>query len=169
MHLESFCCTLEADEETISLRGNEGMSEMRILIADRRPRIRFALCVLLKRQKGLDLVGEAADARDFEAQIESARPDAVLLDWRLDGSATADLLAALRERYPRLYIAVLSGRPEEQHAALAAGADVFVSKIDPPNKLLAAIRCVQQLRAAAPSLEQVSRDQMLLDGGGGRC
>ena len=34
---------------------------------------------------------------------------------------------------------VLSGRPEARQMALAAGADEFVSKIDPPEKLLAAI------------------------------
>lgn len=123
------------------------MHRTRILIADRRPRIRFALCALLKRQAGLEIVGEATDAEDLARQIEIARPDALLLDWRLDDRATADLLVALRKTWPDLYVIVLSGWPEAQSAALAAGADLFVSKIDPPDRLLAAIGSVQREQA----------------------
>jgi DNA-binding NarL/FixJ family response regulator len=131
------------------------MSKTRILIADQRPRIRFALCALLKRQSGLELVGEAADAEALVTQIESTHPDALLLDWRLDGRATADLLPILRERCPGLSVIVLSGRPEAQRAARAAGADAFVSKIDPPDKLLAAVGSVPRVQVALPSLEQI--------------
>ena len=130
------------------------MNKTRILIADRRPRIRFALCALLKQQAGLELVGEAANVEDLETQIEIASPDVILLDWRLDGLATADWLAALRKACPGLYVIVLSGRPAVQRAVLAAGADAFVSKIDPPDKLLAAVGSVQRVRFAWPSLEQ---------------
>lgn len=124
------------------------MHRTRILIADRRPRIRFALGALLKRQEGLEIVGEAADAEDLARQIEIARPDALLLDWRLDDRATADLLVALKKAWPDLYVIVLSGWPEAQSAALAAGADLFVSKIDPPDRLLAATSSLQCLQTA---------------------
>ena len=130
------------------------MNKTRILIADRRPSIRFALCTLLKQQAGLEPVGEAADTKDLERQIELTRPDVILLDWRLDGLATADWLVDLRKASPGLYVIVLSGRPEVQRAVLAAGADAFVSKIDPPDKLLAAVDSVQRVRFAWPSLEQ---------------
>jgi DNA-binding NarL/FixJ family response regulator len=36
-------------------------------------------------------------------------------------------------------VIALSGRPEARQAALAAGANDFVSKSDPPDRLLAAI------------------------------
>jgi len=120
----------------------------RILIADGRPRVRFALRALLGRQSGLDIVGEASDAEDLLTQIECNCPDVVLLDWRLEGLETADLLAALRWRCPGLYVIVLSGRPEARRMAIDAGADAFVSKIDPPDRLLAAIRSMQRMDAA---------------------
>ena len=120
----------------------------RILIADGRPKVRFALRTLLRRQPGLDIVGEAQDAEDLLAQIEGNCPDIVLLDWRLEGLETADLLAVLRWRCPGVYVIVLSGRPEARRRALDAGADVFVSKVDPPDRLLAAIRSVQRVDAA---------------------
>jgi DNA-binding NarL/FixJ family response regulator len=39
-----------------------------------------------------------------------------------------------------MHIIALSSRPGARPLALAAGADVFVSKGDPPDRLLAAIR-----------------------------
>jgi DNA-binding NarL/FixJ family response regulator len=124
------------------------VSQTRILIADKRRKTRFALRVLLRRQPGLEIVGEAADARELWEQIEMACPDVVLLDWWLDSSETADLLKALRWNCPGVYIVVLSGLPEARRAALASGADAFASKVDPPEQLLAAIHSVQRVEAA---------------------
>jgi CheY-like chemotaxis protein len=61
------------------------------------------------------------------------------LDWQLPGLAADHLLTTLREACPGLYVIALSGRPEARRAALAAGADAFVYKCDPPERLLAAI------------------------------
>ena len=54
--------------------------------------------------------------------------------------AAEDLLMALRAACPALAVIVLSGQPEAEGSALAAGADAFVSKADPPEQVLAAIR-----------------------------
>jgi DNA-binding NarL/FixJ family response regulator len=112
---------------------------MRILVADDQPRIRFALRVLLERQAGLKVVGEAVDAEDLLAQAEVTYPDVVLLGWELSGLAAVGSMSALREACPDLLVIALSGRPEARRAALDAGADAFVSKGDPPERLLAAI------------------------------
>ena len=124
------------------------MSVTTILIADRCPRNRFALRALLGRQPGLDIVGEVAHGEDLLIQIDATTPEIVLLDWRLEGSETADLLAVLSWRCPSQYTIVLSGRPEDRNAALAAGADAFVSKVYPAGRLLAAIRSMQRMDAA---------------------
>ena len=63
----------------------------------------------------------------------------VLLDWELPGLEADGLLPTLRELCPRLKVIALSGRPEARHAALDAGVDAFVSKGDPPERLLAAV------------------------------
>ena len=87
----------------------------------------------------MNVVGEAIEADELLAQVETARPDIVLLDWELPGLPRHDVLPALRARCPRLKVIALSGRPEARQAALAAGADAFVSKGDPPEQLLAAM------------------------------
>jgi len=112
---------------------------MRILLADDQPRVRFALRVLLEQQPGFEVVGKAADAEDLLAQAQATYPDLVLLGWELPGLAATDSLSALRGICAHLVVIALSGRPEARRAALAAGADAFVSKADPPERLLAAI------------------------------
>jgi DNA-binding NarL/FixJ family response regulator len=112
---------------------------MRILLADDQARVRFALRVLLAQQPDIEVVGEASSADDLAAQLMAACPDLALLDWELPGLAVDGGLPALRKLCPRLAITVLSSRPGARRAAQAAGADAFVSKGDPPERLLAAI------------------------------
>jgi len=120
---------------------------MQILLADNQPQVRFGLNVLLEHQTGIEIVGEAANARDLLAQSKTTCPDLILLDWTLPKMRAVDLLAKLRELCPNVTIIVLSGRPEARKAALKAGADGFVGKYELPEKLLAAIRgcpCTQE-------------------------
>lgn len=112
---------------------------MRILLADNQPKVRFALRVLLERQVGFEIVGEIDDAENLLAQAEVTDPDLVLLSWELPGLPAVDPLAALREVCPDLLVIALSGRLKARQAALDAGADAFVSKSDPPERLLTAI------------------------------
>lgn len=116
---------------------------MRILLADDQPRVRFALRTLLERQPDLEIVGEAGSGQDLRDQIEPAHPDLLLLDWELPGERALDILSALRMTYPALRVVALSGRSEARRAALQAGVDAFVSKADPPECLLAAIRATR--------------------------
>ena len=112
---------------------------MRILLADQESNVRYGLRVLLEERPEFELVGEAADAGELVAQVEAACPDLVLLSWGLPGLAGTDLLPALRRFCDDLYVIVLSGRPEARQAVLDAGANAFISKVEPPERLLAAI------------------------------
>ena len=112
---------------------------MRILLADDQPNVRYALSVLLTRQSELDMVGEATDAYELEALMTSVEPDMLILDWLLPGLAEVGSIAALRFNRPELIIIALSGRPELGREAINGGADAFVSKIDPPERLLITI------------------------------
>ena len=112
---------------------------MRILLADNQARVRFALRALLDQQPGLTVIGEASEVGDTLLQVETAQPDLILLDWDLRGSVL-ELLPALHSVCPELKVIALSARPELRSAILAAGVDAFVSKTDPPERLLAAIQ-----------------------------
>jgi DNA-binding response OmpR family regulator len=116
-----------------------GNKETRILVADDDVRVRSALQLLLRQEPGL-VVGECSDLDSLLIQIEKFRPDLVLLDWELRGRpATAVLFpACVLDFHPKTI--VLSSRPESEQPALAAGADAFVSKTDPPEELLSTFR-----------------------------
>ena len=124
---------------------------MHIQLADSRPRVRFALRALLEEQPGMRIVGEVTRSRDLLAQVEVICPDLLLLSWELPGLPGADLLVLLRKICPHLYVIVLSGQQAARQAALAAGADAFVSKITPPEGLLAAIEAAKKSKNASES------------------
>lgn len=113
---------------------------MEILIADSHDQVRFALRVMLSRQPGLQVVGEAADAAQLLALARVAMADLVLVDWELAGLASLGGLAAIHHACPTLRIVVLSSRFGVKQAAEGNGVDAFVSKGDPPERLLAVIR-----------------------------
>lgn len=120
---------------------------MRILLADDQPKVRFALRVLLEQEPGMAIVGEAADRDDLLTRVATTLPDVVLLGWELPGLTPVDPLSYLRRIRPDLVVIALSVRSEARSAALSAGANAFVSKGDPPERLLAAIR-TQEFEAA---------------------
>ena len=127
---------------------SQGVTFMQILVADNQPQVRFGLCVLLEHQPQIQVVGEAANARDLLVHSKAACPDLILLDWRLPKMRPADLIARLHETCPHVMVIVLSGRPETRQAALDAGADGFVGKYELPERLLAAVRqCCPELNA----------------------
>lgn len=115
---------------------------MRIVLADHQTKVRFALRMLLVRQPGLEVVGEAATVEDLVARVDATKPDLLLLHWRL-GEEMPDLVATLKRNHPRLRVIALSVRQEACQPALDAGAQAFVCKMDPPEKLLAAIEKVR--------------------------
>ena len=117
---------------------------MRVLIADHVPRVQMGLRVLLEQQPGLEVVGEVADAGELLAQVTATCPDLLLLAWELPGLVRVNLLPALRNVCPDLLVIVLSGRSEARGSALVAGADAFVSKVAPPERLLATIVSIKQ-------------------------
>jgi len=113
---------------------------MHVLLADDQAKVRSALRLVLEQQPGVSILGEAVDATGLLDWVRAVCPDVVLLDWELPGLKADSLLPTLRQLCPHLKVIALSGRPEARQAALAAGADAFVSKGDPPEQLLAAVR-----------------------------
>jgi DNA-binding NarL/FixJ family response regulator len=105
--------------------------------------MRLALKTLLDTRPGLKVVGEAAEKGEMISQIESTRPDLLLLDDDLSVEAMADLIAALQQFDPPPMVMVLGDRSESRDSYLEVGAVAFVSKSDPPKSLLTAIEGIR--------------------------
>jgi DNA-binding NarL/FixJ family response regulator len=113
---------------------------MRVLLAGGQAKVRWALHFFLKEQPGLIPVGETSEVETLLNQVTTTGADVVLLDWELPGYAPAELLAKLHQMNQRLWVVILSDHPDVRPAALAAGADAFICKNDPPQVLLAALQ-----------------------------
>ena len=113
---------------------------LNILIGDAQSRIRHGLHVLLEQQAGWKVSGEVKDAQALLDAIRIGCPDLVLLDYELPGMPAKELLTHIHQACPHLRVIFMSGKDELRQMALQAGADIFVYKADPPEKLLELIR-----------------------------
>jgi amidohydrolase len=125
--------------------------------------VRRALHFFLKAQPGLNLVGETSAAESLLGQVEATRPEVVLLDWELPGCIPAEVLKELRQANHRLRVIALTRDAEAQYAALAAGANGFISKSDPPQMLLVALQAVNPIENNIKVQAISSRRQTMLD------
>jgi DNA-binding NarL/FixJ family response regulator len=115
------------------------MNWMRVLLADGRSKVRFALRVLLEQRSGLTVVSEIDNAESLLSQIKITNPDAILLDWELPNLEGFEVIKFIRQQNPDLKIVALSGDPGAQKSSQEAGVDAFVAKTEPPERLLSAI------------------------------
>jgi DNA-binding NarL/FixJ family response regulator len=111
----------------------------KVLIADDRARVRFALGVLLGKLENIEVVGEATDAEGLMERTQECCPDLVLVDWDLPGLNEGPFIRELQNGSPETKLVVLSGQPEVRAAAIQAGADSFVNKTEGPSCLLLVI------------------------------
>ena len=112
---------------------------MRILAAVYYEPLLSALSAWIEECTKFTLAGAVRDAQSLLEQAEATQPDLVLLDWELRSPPTADLIASLHALDSQPKVVVLSLRLEAEQTALAAGADAFFVKGDPPERLLTAL------------------------------
>lgn len=112
---------------------------MKILLADDNPEVRSALRLLLEQEPLSALVLEVSDSQSLLAHVSKDCPMVLLLDWELPGLQGTDFLEGVRASCPQLKIIALSSKFEARQQALAARVDAFVSKAEPPEKILSTI------------------------------
>ena len=69
----------------------------------------------------------------LQRQVQSLRPDLVIVAWTLVVTHAEAALEALRASSRGVRIVVLGLRPETRTEALAAGADAYISMVDAPD------------------------------------
>lgn len=116
---------------------------MRIVIADRHAEVRSALRLLLENMDSTwSVIAEAADLKALQSCGNLKDADLILLEWSLPGlgsSAPAEKVLALRNSGLRRIIA-LGSCLDEGEPAQTAGVDAFISKIEPPDRMISLLR-----------------------------
>ncbi len=106
------------------------MQHQRILLVDDHEVVRLGLKALINRQRGMEVVGEAANAAEAVAQSLSLRPDVVILDIRLGGASGIDACQEITKQLPHTKVIMLTSYAEDEmlFAAVRAGATGYVLK-----------------------------------------
>jgi NarL family two-component system response regulator LiaR len=132
-------------------------NKIRVLLVDDSQVFLRAATAYLQRQPELEIVSALTSAVDVLEQIEELQPQVVLADLNMPGMTGLELITRLKELTPnvRLIALTLLSAARHRQAALAAGADDYVSKGDLISHLLPAIH--RAVRKGDVSLGQENR------------
>jgi DNA-binding NarL/FixJ family response regulator len=128
------------------------MKKQRIVLVDDHELVRIGLKSLLERHPQFDVVGEAGSAREALEQVESLKPDVVVMDIRLPGTSGIDACEQIVNQFPETKVLMLTSYAEDEmlFSAIRAGASGYVLKQIGSEDLIKAI-------------ESVGRGEALLD------
>jgi len=110
-------------------------SILRVLIVDDQPRARQSMKALLGVWYPAAEVREAADGSEAVQSAAEFGPDIICMDARMPKMGGLEATRRIKAIAPGSRIIVLSIYPDLEAEALQAGADAFVGKSEPPEKL----------------------------------
>jgi DNA-binding NarL/FixJ family response regulator len=115
------------------------VSTTRVLVADPNSSVRASLRAFVEAEPGLEFVGDVSDAHWLLWAFRVAEPDLLLVDCSLPGGCLTSIMESVRTRRPDTRIVMLGSGPWQEPTAREAGADTFVSKVESPDVLRAAL------------------------------
>ena len=103
---------------------------MKVFIADDSRVVVERLADLLQEVPGVQLVGRAKDAPEAIHLIVKMNPDAVILDLQMPGGSGLEVLRAIRQSHPSVWVLICTNYPYPQYReeCFAAGANYFLDK-----------------------------------------
>ena len=117
---------------------------MRVFLIDSQPIFREGLKKIIASQRDLDVVGEADTCQQMIPTAQNA--DLLIVDGEMESLNFLGSLNKSRSKHGPPYVLILTRYVQEHHAVqmLRAGADGYLCKSDPPDKLLDAIRKISR-------------------------
>jgi two-component system NarL family response regulator len=119
--------------------------QIRVIIADDHPVVRQGLATILKSQKDMKIVAEAADGEEACELYDQLSPDVLMLDLRMpkkDGLQVVTELMSRRGSRPRIIVMTAYETEEDIRQPLKAGAKAFLVKAAHPQQIREAVRKV---------------------------
>lgn len=117
---------------------------IRLMLVDDHAMLREGLRSKFESCADIQIVGEAASAREFLSKLPAAKPSVAILDMKLPDGNGITLIRQVKEAQPDCRIVVLTMYDHVRYAvhALESGAEGFVVKGAPFDELLKAVRTV---------------------------
>jgi two-component system nitrate/nitrite response regulator NarL len=90
---------------------------------------------------GLVVVGVSTTGQGAIDDVRVHEPDVALVDLRMPGLSGADVARAVRARYPKTRVVILSAYDDKEivQLAVAAGATGYVTKDSTPEEIVRAV------------------------------
>jgi len=120
--------------------------KIRVYLVDDQAMIRAAFKSFLSQRDAFEVVGSNGDPRKALAEMQTLRPDVVILDISMPGLSGLDLLPMIRKSLPRTKVVMLTHHEGESFVeqALQGGAEGYLSKDSDPAELALAIIAVHR-------------------------
>src|ERR1700686_4063547 len=121
-----------------------GDKPIRILVADDHAVVRHGMKTILSVHSGWTVCGEAKSGAEALALANQLRPDVVVMDLNMPGMNGIEALRAIKGRWPKVGIVVLTLHFSEQlvREIIKAGARGYVMKSDADRDLVDAVSAV---------------------------
>ena len=118
----------------------------RILIADDHAMVRGGLRLLLERQAGFEVVGEASDGAEAVREALALQPDIAILDVAMPLLTGIQAAREIRAQAPEVQVLILSMHDDERYVfeALKAGASGYVLKREADTALVDAVHAMMR-------------------------
>ncbi len=140
------------------------MAEIRILLADDHNILRDGMRLLLERQPGFTVLGEAADGREIVQLAEKHSPDVIVMDIAMPNLNGIEATRRIVEKHPETGVVILSMHYDESYVirSLKAGARAYLLKDAVKTELIAAIQAVMQGRSYfSPKISRILQEDFV--------
>jgi DNA-binding NarL/FixJ family response regulator len=106
--------------------------------------MREGIAQLINREADLEVCAQAATVHEALQAIEAHKPDLLIADFTFKESNAIELIKDVRIRWPNLLVLVVTMHDEKFYAerVLRAGARGYVTKSEPPENVVAAVRSI---------------------------
>lgn len=128
-------------------------ANIRVLIVDDHPVVRVGLASMLSTQPGIAVTGSASSGLDALRLLDSLECDVVLVDLRMPDMSGLEVIRAinLRAHPPRIIVLTSFDFDEDIYQCVSAGAQGYVLKDAPQERLLEAIQLVHANKRYFPA------------------
>jgi len=120
------------------------MEKIRVLLAEDHVLVREGTRELIRRERDMEVVGEAGDGEEAIELVTKLRPDVVLMDIAMPKVNGIEATKRIKQLYPATAVLILTAYDNEQYifALLEAGAAGYLLKNVRRAELIDAVRSV---------------------------
>lgn len=128
----------QRDVDTVQAVQKKG-TPLRVLIVDDDPDARTLMRRVVETKRAFRVVGEAVDGLDALEQMESLKPQVVIMDVRMPKMDGVEATRRLKERWPDVAVVGFSAFGDQREEMLEAGASAYILKDVATDEVIALI------------------------------